>query len=689
MIKKPFVIVCATAVLVVASIWYELFAHYYVPKTVPSDALIETLREQPSDSILEELSRAYLGKRPSTLPALPPESPTGRLLHAGLFGYATTLDEFRRTGDSVLLQNVATELAAFAKRANQFFVFDDFLWNDHAISNRIFIISSFWQAYRNHDVYDEALAREIIQHLIKNIDYLKREDHFTYWTNHGIMQSIALLHAANAFPGLPDREQMVDLALSRLQEQMDYFVSDSGWITEHSAGYQEFGVNLFERLEKEIALLDRRTPESWRAKIDRARKILDLLIRPDGSIPNIGDSGFSADVSAAAPAQCRSRESSVDLWARDGYLIAWDTNTDSSEPVCAQTVVTWANFISDAHGRDNQLSVHYWNSGTDYVKSSGYWPYGDSSRNDAIGWLGSNAPHLAGEASQNRGDSAVHGFCTADSFWLADIERSNPDSEVAIRRQIVGMGLQGLIILDNVQPQTSQPLQSVWRLDDRVQLAGFAKESRDAPAAGSRSRAMFVTNASVADVADDTRLEGSPVGRIAGAVSLGRKFPMQTYLIASAEEEPTLLGFWDSADGGQASDLVLDRFESPEQWTVRVVSAPDTLVLDRRGPEIEVLWQGSDKSQSCALRVIGSQDRDLTAMENAFSRAADKYSIFKAWVPYRGKLTYAAVGLLLVQMGILGVLAFFRQQLVVAFTAVSVTAWLAFAAYVHVFYLAL
>lgn len=246
---------------------------------------------------MDVLAEQILGYKTIKETGLPHNSPAELLRAASLFKISRSMDEFARTGDQELLDSIVEAVLAYSRRANRLFVADDFMWNDHAISSRTLVLSRLWRLYRRSENYSPHVAREIFEHVARNIKYLMRGDHFTYWTNHGVMQSIALLHAANSFPILPGREEMIDLALKRLTDQLIYFVSDRGWIMEHSAGYQEFGVNLLGTLIVEVELLDRTIPSSWRNKYIQAKRVLELLRRPDGSIPNYGSSNFNAEKS--------------------------------------------------------------------------------------------------------------------------------------------------------------------------------------------------------------------------------------------------------------------------------------------------------------------------------------------------------------------------------------------------------
>ena len=66
---------------------------------------------------------------------------------------------------------------------------------------------------------------------------------FTFATNHGIMQNLALLEVGALFPTLPDRARYEQLA-STARGQLSFLVDDEGVVRENSAGYQAFDLGL-------------------------------------------------------------------------------------------------------------------------------------------------------------------------------------------------------------------------------------------------------------------------------------------------------------------------------------------------------------------------------------------------------------------------------------------------------------
>ena len=675
------------AVLVVFSIWLPVLHHYYEPRQSVSQDIIDKLRVQPSSTVMNRLATMYLGVKTFDTTGLPAGGPTDLLRINGLFDVSDSLREYRKSGNQVLLDRIVDDIIQYADRANEFFPLHEFMWNDHAISNRVFVFASFWQVYRQHPDYNAEVANAVIEHVARNVQYLMREDHYTFSTNHGMMQSIALLHAANSFPSLAGREEMVDLALIRLTGQMEYYVSGSGWVMEHSASYQEFGVELLKALVVEMDILGRPIPDSWKRKLDRSISVLDLLVRPDSSIPNFGSSYFILENSTVDDPGCRNAQMDVSFWPAEGYLVDWDSSSASDRTECAQTVVVWPDFVSAAHKRDNELSIHYWADGVDFVKSSGYWPYGHPSLQAARGWLGSNAPHFAGESSNGGDKVESYGLCRTDDVWFIDLERKTDDGAV-VRRQVVGMGADGILILDTAMSHGEHLYRSIWRLDPRIRLVG--SDGTVFQAGDDRRGVTHTIAVAGADVSAASRI-GSDANtlleNIAASASLGGLFPLATYVVSSEKSQATLVSIYPNDSVTSTHRPTVETFESDNKWAIQVNSDHRRVFVERDESALRFreLIQGID--QSCQIANSAASFSDIDTMERKFLEVAQGKVPFRSWVPYRLKATVATVAIAVMQCLLLTLVVRYKATVFRPVWAFSFIGWIAFGSFVHFIYL--
>ena len=70
---------------------------------------------------------------------------------------------------------------------------------------------------------------------------LSEPSNYRWRTGHGVIQNLALLQIAAAFPSLPDSPRLKAVAVERFQAQMNYYVGREGVTLLHSAGYHFTG----------------------------------------------------------------------------------------------------------------------------------------------------------------------------------------------------------------------------------------------------------------------------------------------------------------------------------------------------------------------------------------------------------------------------------------------------------------
>jgi hypothetical protein len=264
--------ILALPAIVLLAVWFSVIDHYHVSSSGITDDLAEESRRVPEDTLLDELNTFYfmdslealdesrtleaakriLQRSEFALPGSVPQSvrlpfhsgdldkgPGGwRLQQASLFVPRLLVDAYRISGREeffLAARNVMLAWATFERRA---LLPRGRLWNDHAIAERALALADFWAIYRGHPSYETGAGVEILAFAARCGSLLSDRSHFTVSTNHGVMQNLALWHLSLAFPLLPDSARYRQVALERLQEQMNFYLDREGVILEHSAGYQ-------------------------------------------------------------------------------------------------------------------------------------------------------------------------------------------------------------------------------------------------------------------------------------------------------------------------------------------------------------------------------------------------------------------------------------------------------------------
>ena len=264
--------------LVLASVWYPVVAHYHVSNMPLESAVLEKDMLGSNGAVLDELGRfrvlhpprsreseLYGAKELRALldgrialeggelavvdPAFAPQdlevgSGLAQLYIAALAVPDRMLKAYEATGDGQWLRRALEYVKALHAFESRAWLPHGALWDDHATAERVFVLVDLFAQYQRQDKRDAALIAPVVSQLRRAGEMLAKPDAFNYATNHGVMQNVALLHLATALPWLPEADRFRTLALDRLNRQMRFYISDEGVVLESSAGYHGFGLRL-------------------------------------------------------------------------------------------------------------------------------------------------------------------------------------------------------------------------------------------------------------------------------------------------------------------------------------------------------------------------------------------------------------------------------------------------------------
>ncbi|TAK03053.1 MAG: hypothetical protein EPO36_00220, partial [Chloroflexota bacterium] len=245
--------------LVLVVIWIPEVQHYRAPEVEISEPMIEAALRTPADEVLTELREFSLlpieGRTHEVEVSLAEAMLDGRLALPGLpearFTVGFAAQDFDRLPASlqlwyagwivpdVLLGAYAdTGREAFFAAARDFIAsWDAFergtwlpvglLWNDHAVAARAQVLVQYWRIARSRPDAGPDAGRAIFAQAARYGWFLSNPGHFTFATNHGLMQNLGLLELGLAFPGLPGAQDYERIALQRLGEQLPYLIDDA------------------------------------------------------------------------------------------------------------------------------------------------------------------------------------------------------------------------------------------------------------------------------------------------------------------------------------------------------------------------------------------------------------------------------------------------------------------------------
>jgi hypothetical protein len=690
---RRLVTLCSLAVILVVlgDLWFAPLRHYWVSNTVINEATIAEARNSPSSAILEELdglsffaaawkndkqlvetaekllrgeidSPAYPTARigmPFRADDLEIDPPELQLALASLTVPDTLIDAYKVTGREEFLTSARDVIVAWAKYERRAWLPKGFLWNDHAIAARTLVLAKFWRLYRHHPTYQHQVAELLLEFAERNAAFLSRPSHFTFATNHGVMQNLALLHLCLAFPTLPDVKKYEALAIGRLREQFGFYVDEEGVVLEHSPEYHESALHFIAMACRYLTLLKEAVPPEWLRKYEKARSFYSLLRRPDGSLPVIGDttegdnfqgpdiSNLDASGSPAAlnyvsnwtPAQ------PYNLFPVAGYGVWWEgLDTWPDVKTLRHTVTAWSYSAGGAHKHADEMSVLLWAQGQSWWTNTGYWPYGLEGRSLAESWPGSNAPHLLDEPLDSIRRTRLLGTGVSEHIWVIELERCGPRNYRALR-QLIYWRPDLWIVLDHASGVDGGKTTHTWTTAANVIMrpgpieGSYSLESNRMPA--KLNAFLFASAGGKIDMVKG-RMNPFAGWQVVGHVPE----PASALVVEQSAKDSWSVAIWqigadgDSPRGFRKSPSMI-RWEGDTQWEIALPLTIGQVSVSRQNQDITIR-NGGGPSSSEVLQVVPSPDPSAARSEidKSFAAAAKEYPRFRDRMEYRWKLSY-------------------------------------------------
>lgn len=663
---------------IIALIWLPIIEKYSVTNVHILDSQIQDSRFMPERKVLEELANVrwfpedrledgaiidlaksilaqeYVVPGGNSDPIGVPFSesdidrglPRSQLFLAGLGLPRILLQAYEISGRDDFLYTAGEIILAWGSYERQAILPRGKLWNDHAIADRILVLAHFWQHYRSHPSFNIENARQILEFANRSCQMLANPSHFTYSTNHGIIQNLALLHASLAFPSLFNKELYVQLSLSRLNDQLEYLVNDEGLFLEHSAGYHRSGVQQLSWGLRYLSMLGLAVPAAWRLKYEKAIGYLAQLKRPDSSLPLIGDTDHmkvdpviatfdtQGGVKIGSAKYDWPKRTRFSLYGASGYSVWWARlNKAPRADQLIQTVIAWQYYPIFGHKHADEMSVLQWAGGQSFWTNSGYLPYGSKDRAGATSWSGSNAPHLIGEKKDSSRNTQLLWSHSSKDLTFIDLKRVGPD-EYSARRQVLGIKDTIFLVLDHIEGKTGSQSRTVWTLSPGIGVEELGSHSRAFKLYSDLDKkgpALFVHFLDSEEVHLFRAYgETSPfAGWVLGEKGKGVAEPTSAFIIEQPASTSTSVVVWSVAHPNHISSSMADvpTFDSdrgPEDWSIAIPYNAGVLRLHRLHNQIYLEDVGSTK------QLFLKQPKDLIIEINdtyaKFSVAANKYS---------------------------------------------------------------
>ncbi|MGH8195778.1 MAG: heparinase II/III family protein [Woeseiaceae bacterium] len=696
------------------------------PGNAPTPEVVERLRRSPDDSVLRELREvavsypryyrraseevlrtadeildgkyvpAKLGK-----PIGVPFEPAGYLFgnsiwHLDLhsFSIPSLLGRaYEISGENKYLTSAVDYILDWAGYEASLHVQRGFFFNDHALAARSIVVTEIWRLYRDSRIYQAESAVALLRYVQRLSELLLIERLYEYRSNHGVMQSLSLLHLAIAFPALEVADENRRVGTDRLLSQFEYYVNDEGVILEHSPGYHLNGMGRLAAAARYLGILHEPVPDGFIDRYREALQFLAALRRPDLTVPPIGDTEDSPysyvqvatfnDHSVVDPlhdeAANLAAPPTVTVAPGAGWIILWDGLAHWPETSkLTQTVFHWGNFPTAVHKHADELGLSLWSHGQQWIRSVGHWPY-NSRRHEAIGWRSSNGPHWMGESSAGDRSSKLIGSVTDDSMTFFEVLRTNADGS-RIRRQLVNLGDEFRIVLDSLRSSSPKTAEIVWRFPPDVTLE---KSGQGDVTLNSNvtNRNLSMKTGGTGSVTVDVDATGSADWN-SGMIVRRKLSASPAVRMTSSGENPVFLtafAFTDPADERPVDDWIHWQWNDEANWRFSVDTGQGGKInVIRKANSMQIWRDGFDPRElGISTDMDASADASRMAALRALERARDRYGVpFQPELRRRAKVTLAITVTGLIQLALFFYVRARRKGLWLPLVIASCIAWI-------------
>lgn len=177
--------------------------------------------------------------------------------------------------EAILIYSNWLQLESAGKLKNRF------VYYDHSVSNRVLTLIYLLRA--GNDDIGTTLQGNIVNTLVEHGDWLYDDKNYNDRGNHGVMQDRALLQLGVFF----NNSSYIDKASTRIKRAFKRDFSKKGVHFENSVSYARMMLKMYE------GLFNLMNYSEQMDTIEKGKRYIKLLIKPNGQFPLEGDSGLS------------------------------------------------------------------------------------------------------------------------------------------------------------------------------------------------------------------------------------------------------------------------------------------------------------------------------------------------------------------------------------------------------------
>jgi len=209
-----------------------------------------------------------------------------RLLHAHFF-IKNLIEAFKYTNNSLYLSKGYEIIEDWIVKNTFRNAINPMAWHDETTARRLITWIAFFDEARK--ILTQEKLAFLFSHIKKHAELLGTDKFYSKNTNHGMFQDQALIVYSDYFSFLEGSKELKLLACSRLKEYFDVIFSKEGVHLEHSPYYHSLIANKLLSYSHYFQDLDDSFGDYLIEKYYRAAAFATYIIKPDGLLPQIGD----------------------------------------------------------------------------------------------------------------------------------------------------------------------------------------------------------------------------------------------------------------------------------------------------------------------------------------------------------------------------------------------------------------
>lgn len=571
-----------------------------------------------------------------------------------------------------------------------------FLFNDHAVSARVFALNMLWRYYRSSSLKTKENTELILNYIFELNDRLLSSKFYNYRTNHGTMQCIALLLSATVFSDVPISEKWKKVGVERIEEQLEYLVSQEGFVLEHSFGYQLFMIKLLGAAQKYGDLDSSIYSSSIDVILNRLRDLFNKMIRSDQSIPIIGDTSAGWHYGdSLISGQMSSASDFIDIYQESGILLKQQV---FKEAVCRVDpknsyflTLFWSNYGNYGHKHWDDMSLDYWACGSQWWRNIGYVPYWHQKRGSAVRWDGSNAPHVAGESTPDSASSRLISSLDSNDVAYFQFKRNVDSMRISIYREVFKVN-NIFIVNDYVESDNPHEgeyeLKVNWTMDHGKLLKDIDKHEFTF---SSGQGEEFLSNFYCGEECSVGVVQGSADSSLGWVEYRGRMRPTTTIQVKSSGAGPSLthIGMVSPRNNEKEFELLyLPKIYNSGSFDFSLKAGSDSYQFLKDNNKL-IIYKNDQISEYEISKNLGKFKSRISEIDNKYNNALLKYGKrFQPLIKYRIKVAYLGAMLLLFSYVVLIVSsAVFSRGINTVLYHLSIACWVLSVFWVRYIYL--